>query len=350
MAQPLVTINIAVRNGEKYIPWCLDSVLKQSYPHEKIELNILDNNSTDNTKEIINNLKTGNEDLSITKFSLFEKEENLGMWPGQEWLLEKSNGKYIIALSVDVLLDSNFIKNAIEIIEADNKIGALQAKIYRAEPITMGGNLKLKKTNTIDTLGFEIYKSRRSVNIAHGEKDEGQYSKSTEIFGVEGAVPLFRHEALKNIKIDGYIIDPDFFWYGDDLDLAWRMNVFGWKQIYAPNVIAWHDRQTTKTLAGGKLKNFIKIRKTIPQFKRRLDYRNWFFAVIKNDYLSNFLHDLPRILKRQIMLWSYFLIFEPWMFLEMPHIVKGIPKMLKRRREVIKKAKITPKDIRKWFK
>lgn len=52
---PLVTINLVVLNGEKYIRHFLNSLEKQTYPHEKIQLNILDNGSSDNTKIIIGN-------------------------------------------------------------------------------------------------------------------------------------------------------------------------------------------------------------------------------------------------------------------------------------------------------
>ena len=54
---PLTTINLVVLNGEKYIRHCLDSVKNQTYPHDRIEINILDNGSTDKTKEIIRNYK-----------------------------------------------------------------------------------------------------------------------------------------------------------------------------------------------------------------------------------------------------------------------------------------------------
>src|SRR5437899_614912 len=57
MSNPLVTINLVVLNGEKYIRHCLEAILVQSYPHELIEFNILDNGSTDKTREIIRDLE-----------------------------------------------------------------------------------------------------------------------------------------------------------------------------------------------------------------------------------------------------------------------------------------------------
>lgn len=368
MSIPKVTINLVVHNGEKYIRQCLDSVLAQTYPHENVEINIYDNASTDRTTDIIKDFGFRISDLGFAKFFSHNSEKNLGMWPAQEELLKYSRGKYVVVLSVDVILHPDFIKNAIEVMERDSNIGALQGKIYKYEL----DESAIKKTDVIDTAGFEIYRSRRIVNIGHGKVDQEQYADECEIFAVEGAVPVFRRQALEDCRLIsqarnfrgstsgaswrlnlgkanlGRVIDPDFFWYGDDLDLAWRMRMFGWKQVYAPSVIAWHDRKTTKALAGG-WREFIKIRKNVPMFKRRLDWRNTTLTIIKNDFAINWLRDLPYILWRQLKLWIYFIIFEPSMIVEIFNVAKALPKMLKRRGEIMKKTKISPKDFRQWI-
>ncbi|MBI2063425.1 MAG: glycosyltransferase family 2 protein [Candidatus Yanofskybacteria bacterium] len=347
MPNPKISINLVIYNGEKYIRQCLDAVFAQSYPHEFIELNILDNNSADGTKNIINDSRSQVLDSRFSKFNFVQSKLNLGMWPGQEKLFEQSHGKYIIALSVDVVLDKDFIKNTVEIMEHDEKIGALQAKIYKYDfPY-----IQNTKYEILDTLGFKIFRSRRIINIGHGEIDCGQYDQKQEIFAVEGAVPIFRRQALEDCRLESQgqrIVEPNFFWYGDDLDLAWRIRLFGWKQVYAPRVIAWHDRKTTKALAGG-WREFIKIRKTVPMFKRRLDWRNTTLTVVKNDFTVNLLQDMPYFLWRQLQLWIYFILFEPAMILEIFKVAKLLPRMLKRRREIMRKAKILPREFRQWI-
>jgi len=76
MNSSLITINLVVLNGEKYIRHCLDSVLAQTYPHELIELNILDNGSVDKTKEVIHDLEFRISDLGFAKFNLIESKLN----------------------------------------------------------------------------------------------------------------------------------------------------------------------------------------------------------------------------------------------------------------------------------
>lgn len=363
---PPVTINLVILNGEKYIRHCLDGIFAQTYLKELMEINILDNGSTDNTKEIIktyNQLATNN----FAKFNFVELTKNLGVWPAQEELLKYSNGKYVLGLCVDVVLDKDFIKNAVETMEKDSKIGALQAKIYKYNISSLSAyGLAGLPANIIDTCGFKIFKSRRIINIGHGEIDNSQYDPPagglSEIFGVEGACPFFRREALESCRINllrwpattlttSEIFDHDYFWYGDDLDLAWRMNLFGWKQIFAPKVIAWHDRQTTKNLKKSWFDYILRVpvRKQIPIKKRRLDWRNLRWTIIKNDHIINILRDLPFILVREIAVIGYAILFEQQVLGEIPNFLKLLPKMLSKRREIMKKAIVKPEEIRKWF-
>ena len=360
MSNPLVTINLVVLNGEKYVRHCLNGILAQTYPHELIGFNILDNGSLDNTTRIIKETISNEQGSGFIKFTLHESKVNLGMWPGQEELLKYSNGKYILSMAVDVILDKDFIKNAVEVMERDSKIGALQAKIYKYDLLGLPAyQLTSLPAKVIDTCGFKIFKSRRVINIGHGEEDRGQYDNLGEIFGVEGAAPFFRREALENCRIEvtmvpivthkSEIFDHDYFWYGDDLDLAWRMNLFSWKQVFVPSVVAWHDRQTTKKLRGN-FRDFLAIRRTIPLRKRQLEWKNIRFTIIKNDYIINILKDLPYVVKREVMMLGYLIFFEPKVLLEIPSFLRLLPHMIGKRKEIMRKAKVNPVGIREYFK
>ena len=214
MSNSIITINLVVLSGEKYIRRCLNSILAQTHPHNQIEVNILDNGSTDKTKEVIQDLETRVSDLGFAKFNLIESKLNLGMWPGHEELLKQSSGKYVVVLSVDVILDKDFISNIVRTMDKDEKIGALQAKIYSYD-IDNVGEGELSK-EIIDTCGFKIFKSRRIINIGHGEKDNGQFNEEKEIFAVEGAVPVFRKYALESCRVAGEIADHDIFWRSEE--------------------------------------------------------------------------------------------------------------------------------------
>ena len=114
MPIPPVSINLVVRNGEKYIRDCLKSVKNQSY--QNIEVTIFDNNSTDGTKEI-----AGKE---FPGFRLVENNANYGFGPGQNRCLKLTKGEYILRLCVDVILDKDFVKNDVARMESDRTISS----------------------------------------------------------------------------------------------------------------------------------------------------------------------------------------------------------------------------------
>jgi GT2 family glycosyltransferase len=319
MTEPLVSVQVVVRNGERFIRACLDAVHAQTY--RNCEIVVLDNASTDDTAHIIA--------AEYPDARLIRSDRNRGMWPGHEFLMAHTRGSYVLAVSVDVIIDPAFIACAVAACEQDPAIGAVQGKV-----------LQLPDRNRVDTCGFSLTRGRKVLNIGHGQFDGPAFSRSRIVLGVEGAVPFFRRSALEDCNIEGHIWDPDYFWYGDDLDLAWRMTLLGHRQIYLPDAVAWHDRSTTKGFARvpivGQLGR-IRARRAIPLFKRRLDWSNTRFTIIKNDSIINILRDLPWILPRELLVLGYTALFEPGVFKEFGRFFRLLPRMLRRRTALMRR-------------
>lgn len=336
MTDPLVTIQLVVFNGSRYIRHCLDAVKAQTYPFT--EVIVLDNASTDETADIVAG--------EYPEFRLVRHPHNVGMWPGQEHALSLSTGTYMVALSVDVIMSPDFVANAVRHCEEDATIAGLQAKIYQYST----DDWRLQ-TTTIDTCGFAMTRGRKVINIGHGLADGPAYQTGFPILGVEGAVPFFRRSALEACRCGGKLIDTDYFWYGDDLDLAWRMTLLGHRQVFVPDVIAWHDRSTTKGVAGSLSGHFsrIGIRGSIPLHKRRLDWSNVRFTIVKNDYIVNLLRDMPYLFAREVATLVYTIFFEPDVLSEAGRFFSLLPRMIARRRDVMRRAVLSPADMQRWF-
>lgn len=330
MESPLVSITLVVRNGEKYIRSCLEAVRAQTY--KNLELTVLDNSSTDTTREIVTK--------EFPEFRLIAHPGNTYFGPGQNMCMPLTRGKYILGLCADVVLDPHFTERAVSAMEADPAIGALQAKIFQIHDGV--------RTDIIDTTGFVIYRSRRIINRGHGEKDAGQYDTREEVFSYEGAVPFWRRTALEESSVWGEAHDEDYVWYADDIDLGWRMRLFGWKSMYDPLVIAYHDRSTTKRLSGSR-KDFIAMRKELPARKKMLDWQNQHFTFLKNDLVLSALKDIWYVLPRELAFFAYIVIFEPYTLRAVPHMLRMMPRMLSKRRYIMKHKKASRKDMEQWF-
>ncbi len=333
---PLLSIVLVVHNGAHWLRPVLDAVQQQSYT--PIEVIVRDNASTDATASIVRDYPS---------IRLILSSENVGPWIGFEQTLPQTEGTYVMLLT-DVIMDSRCAAEAVAALQRDTSIGAIQVKVLQMEV----SNDQVHKSNRIDTTGFQVSHSRRVTNRGQGEEDRGQYDNELELLAVEGAAPLFRRSALEQSRIDGWLVDPAYrvgsLGYGDDLDLAWRMRVFGFRQIYVPTAIAWHDRSTTKIIAStpiiGQLGNLSR-RRLISLQKRRLDWSNVRFTIIKNDAIINILRDLPRIVLRELAVLGYTLLFEPSVIREVGRFIQLLPRMVRLHRLVMKRARTSASQI-----
>ena len=182
-------------------------------------------------------------------------------------------------LNQDAILTPNFLKEAIKILEKDKRIGALQPKVLKYD------FQEKKPKNIFDTTGLLMLKNRRIINRGQGQKDKDQFNKQEEIFGADGAVPIYRRKTLENIKlpicadprsyphqsVSYEYFDESFFAYKEDVDLAWRMRLYGWKIIYAPNVLAYHERGAGES-ASRKALDILKERRSISLFAKTISF------------------------------------------------------------------------------
>ncbi len=356
MSKPLVSVVVLTYNGEETIKDCLNSVLNQS--SDNIELIVVDNASRDKTREILANFfENGSRETyenCSRSIRVIENKKNVG-FAGHNVGIENTAGEFVLCMNQDVVLDKEFISEAVKLAQQDEKIGAVQGKLLKKRPRGSGEKI-------IDTTGHLIFKSRRIVDRGQGKKDNGQYDKIEEVFGVNGAVSFFRKACLEDVKISvnprsGSATDPryeyydqDFFMYKEDVDLSWRIRLYGWKIVFCPTAIAYVER-TSRPIneTSGAAQKVIKTRRQQTQFVKSLSFKNYRLAIIKNDLPWLFIKHLPWILPREISAWLYVLFLEPGTWPAIINLFRQIPRALKKRKIIMKNKKAGVGETGKWF-
>ncbi|MFH1210101.1 MAG: glycosyltransferase family 2 protein [archaeon] len=331
MKNKKVSIIIVTFNSEKWIKNCLDSIKKQNF--NVFEIIIVDNDSKDKTLDILK------EYISL---KIIKNKQNLGFATANNQGIKLAKGEYILFLNPDVRLSKNCADNLVKKINQNYKIGFVTPKLVKS------WNPKI-----IDSTGVQATKSRRFIERGLESVDSKQYDQESNIFAGSGAALLFRKETLEDIKINNEYFDEDFFCYKEDIDLCWRARLKCWEGIYVPEAIAYHSRgHGLEPLNNfSRLFNRLKIKKSSTFIQiRRWSFRNNIFLILKNDSLKYFIIDLPFILSFWIPALFYYLIFEPYVYLEIPNIIKLTPKMLIKRRLIQKSKKINQKELREYFK
>jgi len=125
MTDPLVSVIIPTYNYAQYISEAITSVLDQDYPPDKLEIIVIDDGSTDNTKEVLTPF------IDQGKI-IYYYQENEGKASAAYWGIQNSSGKYIFNLDADDYFLPNKVIETVTAFEADEAIVhvASPAKIF----------------------------------------------------------------------------------------------------------------------------------------------------------------------------------------------------------------------------
>ncbi len=347
----LISINLLTYNGSRFIENCLRSVFAQTY--KNIEFLVIDNNSSDQTLGIAQKVIDGAQPIFPVR--IIRNKENLGFAAGHNLGIRESKGQLVLCLNQDVWMAPDFVERAVEFFEkqVDKKIGALQPKLCRLDNDS-------QKTDIIDTTGLRMLKNRRIISRGQGEKDAGQYDVANEIFGVDGAAPIYLREALEDIKISvvsahesatnqrSEYFDEDFFMYKEDVDLAWRLRLLGWKSVYVPLIKAWHSRGAGDS-AATNYAAIIRERLKINKFAKYLSFKNQRLMQIKNEQLGLLMKHLIWFLPKEIASWVYVILFERYTCKAIKDLFRQAPLAWQKRKIIMSKKIIGVNEMEKWF-
>lgn len=314
---PELSISIVSSENIEALNKCLDNILSNIGDSVSFEVLVVDNNSN-----ISGHIKS-----VYPKVKLIVNENQKGFSENHNDVIRQSSSDHVLIMNPDVYINKGFVESMLKVINGDEKIGVVTGKLLQPDG------------KRIDSTGHIIYKNRRTVDRGQGQVDSGQYNVQEEVFSACAAAMLCRREMLEDIKLFGEYFDESFKLYKEDLDLCWRARLRGWKIVYTPDAIAYHERGWGKE----------RSRAGIPRWIRRESFKNRYLTIIKNDHLVNFLRDLPFILWHELKALVYVIFREPHLFLAWGQIFASLPLTFRKRADIMKRAVVRPDEIRKWF-
>lgn len=226
----LVSVLIVTFDSEKHISACLDTLEQQD--HHPLEIIIIDNASSDGTRSLLAQI--------AARHSVTLNAENRGFAAAQNQAIRQAGGKWLLCLNPDVLLSPNFISELVRCAALDESAGTLCGKLLRWD---LGANPE--RTRIIDSTGIYFLPNLRHLDRGADALDTRQYEQMEYVFGATGAAALYRRKMVEEVSVNGEFYDESFFSYREDADLAWRAQLMGWKCLYVPSSVAWHERRVT---------------------------------------------------------------------------------------------------------
>lgn len=234
----MLGIVIANWNGEKLIDKCLKSLENQTFKDFKVY--IIDNNSKDNSKEVIRKYK------NILKIDLTEMNYNSGFAPANNIGIKKAikdGCNYILTLNNDVDVPKESLENAMKAIENNKDFDVFQLFMinYFNKDVCDAAGLNFKEDLIPLQVGF-----KESVSDILSKND-------IKIEGVCAGAAIYSTKALETVKLDDEnYFDSNFFAYFEDVDLSLRLKDAGFKAKLLKDSIVYHMHSAT----GGKTTGF----------------------------------------------------------------------------------------------
>lgn len=231
-------------NGVKFLENYFKSLNNDSeYIGEVI---IIDNGSSDSSIDYIH---SNSFNFPVI---LIKNDENLGFAPAVNQGISSAKYDYIFSLNNDTEIKEGSIKAMLDLIKEDN-VFSVQAKMLQSD------NRQL-----IDDAGDEYNLLGWTKKIGENQ-DSDNYSEVFEIFSSCAGAALYKKEILDKIGL----FDDNFFAYMEDVDLAIRSQINGYKNLLCPDAIVYHIGSAT---SGSRYNDF----------KVKIAARNNVWTVYKN--------------------------------------------------------------------
>jgi hypothetical protein len=233
-------------NVKDFLLQCLKSI-DTAGEQLNVETIVIDNNSSDGSVEFLKPLFPNVIFRKLSENYGFAKANNIGF--------DIAQGKYILVLNPDTLLEENTLLKMFSFMESNPDVGCAGCKVLNPD-----GSFQLACRRGFPTPWASFSKLFGLQKLFPKSKLFAQYNQTFrsidetyEIDSVIGAFMFCRKEVI--FQVDGF--DEKFFMYGEDLDLCYRIKKAGWKiTYYHETTIIHYKGESTKRSSINEIKHF----------------------------------------------------------------------------------------------
>lgn len=202
-------------NGRRFLDELLHTLRGQTL--QRFETLLIDNHSQDESVSYVRN--------HFPWVRVFPQSENLGFSRAGNLGARYAKSDSLVFLNTDMKLDQRWLEALLAAVDSDPLIGAVASKIkLYHQPANLNG-----VGGMMNYLGY-------SWDRGMFEEDRGQYDQCDEVLFASAGAALFRRSVF--LEVGGF--DEKFFMYHEDVDLCWRLWLFGFRVVTAPQAVVYH--------------------------------------------------------------------------------------------------------------
>ncbi|MDI7274450.1 MAG: glycosyltransferase family 2 protein [Anaerolineae bacterium] len=246
-ASPPASVIIPNWNGARFLPTCLDALRRQSLPGA--EVIVVDNASQDDSLALLQR--------DYPEVRVIALAENRGFSGGVNAGIRAASGDVLALLNNDTEATPGWLEALVRALDEHPDAGAAASKI-----------LVFDRRNRIHSAGDSFRTDGLPANRGVWQEDAGQYDRQEYVFGGCGGAVAYRRRMLDEVGL----LDESLFMFCEDVDLAWRAQLAGWRCIYVPTAVVYHHVSAT---GGGATASYYTGRNTIWVLARDLPGPLW---------------------------------------------------------------------------
>ena len=224
-----LSVIIVSYNVRDYLDQCLQTVQEAIENIDGTEVFVVDNASADDTMTVL--------PPRYPQVKFIASNENLGFARANNLAIRQSTGEYVLLLNPDTTVAINTLRNAVDFMDAHPQAGGAGVRMHNED-----GTLAPESRRAIPTPWVSALKmlgSTKRYYMSHLPWDE-----PCRIEVISGAFCMLRRKALDQVGL----LDEDFFMYGEDIDLSYRLLKGGYENWYLPlDITHFKGKSTRKT-------------------------------------------------------------------------------------------------------
>ena len=210
------TVVIPNLNGAGWLKDSIESIWAQTM--QDLELIVVDNGSTDESLAIAQSYQ------GRPGYTLIQNDTNTGFSHAVNQGIRAAKGEYVALFNNDAFAEPDWLENLIAAAEQDKRIFAVSSLMIRHFERELADDAG----DYVTLLGF-------ACKRGDGMK-ASRYQKPGRVFSACGGAALYRKSILDEIGL----FDETFFAYYEDVDISWRANSLGYKNVYCPTARCYH--------------------------------------------------------------------------------------------------------------
>jgi len=231
-----LSVVIVNYNVKYFLEQALHSVRKAVKGIEA-EVFVVDNNSVDGSCEMVKRI--------FPEVVLIENKNNPGFSKANNQAIKLSKGEYVLLLNPDTVVEEDCFRKICSFMDSTPTAGALGVKMIDGK-----GRFLPESKRGLPTPKVAFYKMFGLSALFPTSPKFGQYymgylpkNETNEVAVLAGAFMLLRKQTLTEIGL----LDEDYFMYGEDIDLSYRITKAGYKNYYFPHTTIIHYKgESTK--------------------------------------------------------------------------------------------------------